>query len=1290
MRKFNWPVPGQTGHCKHNRPRVSQPEKPLPLIAKAADAKSNRRLPRFKPALYPITLMKLKSHPQQPDPRQPVLAQRGFALVVTLSLMILLTVIAIGLLSLSSIAMRSTGSESASNIARTNARMALMVAIGELQKQTGPDQRVTLTSAIPLGSTTPPPHPNWTGAIDVTDPDSASNAKNSAVKWLVSGTQPDPTRALTKSTGWNAGDALHLGSYYQPGTTDKTELLAPLVKITQGTSRGRYAWWIGDEGTKARVDLAAPKTTPSNDREKFTRAQSPLEPGLNKLGATWKDLGPDSAIDKGSLISLPTTALAANETTIPLEYFNDLTTGGFGVPSNVVDGGMKVDLSLVFDKSQVSRNYAFTYFGANTPAMITFKGARIAQFTHDKSTKPAKDPKKFFLSDSLSQNGTMQVGPNWGNLWNYATLWQNVSGQQIPIVGLYPNPWSNLRMRDWKPYTNDYTGQYSNDLQHTNSSVTPVISTLQMGFRLKSQLVKGAAEGKPALYKAQVEIKPLIGIWNPYNVTIRVKAYKFDWAIYPFFRLNYSRPGGGDSRLTRLWLRREWSANGGSGDLPSDTDPNGGRYFSMETEPVDLHPGEFRMFSVTDTVALNSQKTHKLKSAWSEKGAFVVDLTYKSKDNQGQEVVLIREIPEGHNAWFGDIVLQDTFASGTGEDDFKTQFPGFDPVRFASTWFTFKAIEGSDDNVLFRSTELWNSTQDASVKVPEPVVSGWKSGATDNTSKEKFPIADISGEKFVPHIATWSFFSRTTTQLQANAANQRLRGWADTNPRTAVAMPLWDGSRVNNKTREGWNFNSNLIGGWHDNAPAGVVGDGVNSSPNRGLIGEGGRAEPEPQVSDIKRYAGFGGASNTATGQTNVIVYDVPRGPLVSIGQFQHAQLSRYNFEPGFIVGNSYANPRIPLANTVAPDFLGTGNLNIVDTAYEVNRKLWDKYFFSSLGIDYKATSGTKFDTVFNYKDLASGKALLPNPRMTFSPQSSDTSIDKIISDNGSRAPEAIASRILIKGAFNVNSTSKTAWKAVLSSMSASQMPTLSLSGNTWSKVSWDHPDGVRFSRFGQPISAAPYEKGASGSDPEFWRGWRTLTAGDGNSELDLLAEAIVEEVKARGPFRSMAEFVNRKLNGTAEQQRKGALQAALDRTVNNPASTTLNGKNIATSLPSSVGGTATPPVGSQFSAAISSESEAAGSASYLMQGDLLQSLAPIFQARSDYFRIRTCGEAIDASGKVVARAWCEAFVQRSSDYVDPQDASHLAFNELTSKANKTYGRNYRIVSFRWLNESEL
>ncbi len=84
---------------------------------------------------------------------------RGFALVVTLSLMILLTVIAVGLLSLSSIALRSTSGESNSSIARANARMALLIAIGELQKHAGSDQRVTGCADLLAPNS---PNPMWT------------------------------------------------------------------------------------------------------------------------------------------------------------------------------------------------------------------------------------------------------------------------------------------------------------------------------------------------------------------------------------------------------------------------------------------------------------------------------------------------------------------------------------------------------------------------------------------------------------------------------------------------------------------------------------------------------------------------------------------------------------------------------------------------------------------------------------------------------------------------------------------------------------------------------------------------------------------------------------------------------------------------------------------------------------------------------------------------------------------------------------------------------------------------
>ena len=86
---------------------------------------------------------------------QPGIRQPGFALVVTLSLMILLTIIAVGLLTLSSISIRTASHSKGMAVARANAKMALMLAIGELQRQTGPDTRVTARADV-LDEENPP------------------------------------------------------------------------------------------------------------------------------------------------------------------------------------------------------------------------------------------------------------------------------------------------------------------------------------------------------------------------------------------------------------------------------------------------------------------------------------------------------------------------------------------------------------------------------------------------------------------------------------------------------------------------------------------------------------------------------------------------------------------------------------------------------------------------------------------------------------------------------------------------------------------------------------------------------------------------------------------------------------------------------------------------------------------------------------------------------------------------------------------------------------------------------
>ena len=112
--------------------------------------------------------------------------------------------------------------------------------------------------------------------------------------------------------------------------------------------------------------------------------------------------------------------------------------------------------------------------------------------------------------------------------------------------------------------------------------------------------------------------------------------------------------------------------------------------------------------------------------------------------------------------------------------------------------------------------------------------------------------------------------------------------------------------------------------------------------------------------------------------------------------------------------------------------------------------------------------------------------------------------------------------------------------------------------------------------------------------------------------------------------------------------------------------------------------------------------SRLAGIPGYVIQSDLLKPIANTLSVRDDTFRIRAYGEALDASGKVIARAWCEAIVQRVPEYLRlppmtpmcPRACSMPAASSATtprsSTANRRFGRKFRIESFRWLNAAEV
>ncbi len=166
--------------------------------------------------------------------------EKGFALVATLSLMIVLVILALGLLSLSSITLRNSGRDSAGEVAKANARLALLLAIAELQNTAGDDRRITVDGSIKDGAA----HPNavgvwrsWTPGF-LNDPqklnvDYEAPKDSGFIKWLVSASDADNVTSRSWATNGSLSDPLPLFSELNDGF----ELTGAKLPLGAGSSK---------------------------------------------------------------------------------------------------------------------------------------------------------------------------------------------------------------------------------------------------------------------------------------------------------------------------------------------------------------------------------------------------------------------------------------------------------------------------------------------------------------------------------------------------------------------------------------------------------------------------------------------------------------------------------------------------------------------------------------------------------------------------------------------------------------------------------------------------------------------------------------------------------------------------------------------------------------------------------------------------------------------------------------------------------------------------------------------
>ena len=1078
----------------------------------------------------------------------------GFALIISLSLMSFILLLLVTLSTYLSVETSSAQTEQRKMEARENAELSLLLAFGELQKFAGPDQTVSARGDITDANAE---NPHWTGIWN------ASNTTASPA-WLISGNEgkspSDPNYLDSDSTVSDPNaqfDSVWLVDDQDPTATqaerDRVRVKAPTVEIPtpSGNTAGRYAYWVGDEGIKAKYNIMAEDNLPTDSQTGSPTTVS-YQYGINQMDTVFSGQNVEENALTGDAKFREDLYFLTGNRTVSKKHFHDITAASRGLLVDTRNGGFKKDLTFAFEDNSV---YEMEFGAADD------------------------SPKRFFVDNLENERLNDPTGPNWDILRDYYNLYNTASDGTVPVK--FPSPKLDTDLRDDSA---PYKGKSGNtDEYQRNSPLHPVISRIQLDFIIRSEKV-GTEDSDD--YRLFLDVRPIFGIYNPYNVTIDGSAY----AIYFFIAPKVEFTVDGAKKVKTF---DDLKITGGSQNFmvfglapgTATTGPLG---------TTELRPGETRLFMPeTPKDWKLAQSINRLRNTYYGDGVLYSDLGISV---DGDSKVKVTSIELG--------------------DQMFVNLRGGPGGASASTARELR-IAGFKD--LQRIQKLWQADDTLQ---PSTVLNPQEERAANDGEFSNVGI----------NLASWAFNMQTTREPYG------LRNGIDSNMRVMVGSSRWDG---------------------FINGDGNTMMSGFGYQGDKGLVATGYTPEID---GDDERYAGVWGNTIGSGGSSYVVLFDIPREPLLSVGALQHANLSRYNHDPSLIVGNSYANPRIPLTQTVNNDYAGISNLDIYDLPYLVNEKLWDSYFFSSIdpgltNIQMEQTIDDKTYRNKRYLFTESGQDILSTP--TFQNAKSQL-VDY----------HALASYLEINGPFNINSTSVEAWTAALSTLHNQDLPIYDPSSGLPTEVSTE----TFFTRLN-----SPYGRGFDTDDPStgdnFWRGYHQLSS----TQIQSLAQEIVTRIKERGrPFGSMAEFVNRSLvdtvPGTDDEQLSGILQQAVDTTIN---------ANIDTTLSNNFSGTdgATP-----FVTTVEG-SQSAGMPGHLLQGDILQALAPVLTTRSDTFVVRAYGDSRNpTTNQIQSQAYCEAIVQRIADPIEGDPTSSADRNDPPGE----FGRQFKIVDFRWIRPEDV
>ncbi|MDG1357042.1 MAG: hypothetical protein P8P36_02490, partial [Akkermansiaceae bacterium] len=451
----------------------------------------------------------------------------------------------------------------------------------------------------------------------------------------------------------------------------------------------------------------------------------------------------------------------------------------------------------------------------------------------------------------------------------------------------------------------------------------------------------------------------------------------------------------------------------------------------------------------------------------------------------------------------------------------------------------------------------------------------------------------------------------------------------------------------------------------------------------------------------------FWGQSYDSSGQTSVPMSNIPSSPLLSIVDFGHANLGTMAEDPFHSVGNSLPSPVISPIAPYGTTYTGGGGQTYgtgTDLSWHLNDALFDRYFLSGIVPEYTITSsgynatGSVEDTLndfygvtgSDFRGAQASPVMEPHVPAGKTPtgivaELLETTLGEALVQPTNQCPgyKKMAAYSLLKGGFNVNCTDANAWGTLLRGVDPEVKFTDGTTDNRASTVF-----------FGFPRSNSP-SPAANLAGYQTWSGWSRLRGGGSRGDLwggRGVNTHILTQVMERAPFMSVSNFVNRKVGGSSitNHHKKGAVESSLG---NMWLKAVLFSADYAGGIS---GGVSTDYAkhGPLVPATTENTCTARGIPGDVTQADVIRNLAPRLTARSDTFRIRGYGEVTDADGNIIAKATCEALVQRLPEYVDPNTdpTNNEPWDEgdILNSNNKEYGRRFEIQSFRWLDDGEV